>query len=122
MFTANRASRLVILPPYSWGTSLIGIPAANDRKCCFHQNPHIESERPVAQVVQVVLDAQTHLLNGIRFPTKSMNLGPTGYAWTNLVPDHVAADQLAVLLVVGNGVRTRAHETHSAFEHVEQLR
>ena len=40
----------------------------------------------------------------------------------HLVADHVAADQLAVQLVVRDRVRARADDAHAPLQHVDELR
>src|SRR6201999_3018530 len=68
----------------------------------------IEQQRPVAQVLQVVLDARLHLLHGIGLAAEAADLRQPGDARAHLVAHHVAADELAVELVVRHRVRAGA--------------
>lgn len=81
----------------------------------------IEHQRPVAYVVDVVLDAGTHLVEGFGFAAQAVDLGPAGDAGFDLVPQHVALDEFAVLLVVRDRMGTRADDAHAALQDVDEL-
>ena len=53
---------------------------------------------------------------------QAVDLGPAGDAGFDLVAQHVAFDEFAVLLVVGNGVRARANDAHAALQYIDKLR
>ena len=55
-----------------------------------------------------------HFVEGFGFTTQAVDLGPAGDAGLDLVAQHGAFDEFAVLLVVGNGVRARANHAHAA--------
>ena len=63
-----------------------------------------------------------HLVEGVGFAAQAVDLRPAGDARLDLVAQHVALDQLAVLLVVGDGVRARPDDAHAALQHVDELR
>jgi hypothetical protein len=44
-----------------------------------HDNPHVEPERPVAQVIQIVFDAPLHLLDLVCLPSVSVDFCPSCY-------------------------------------------
>lgn len=98
------------------------------RSCIFGDEPdgaqddlEIKREGPVAEVVEIKLDAAFHLFDGVCFATGTIDLGEAGNAGANFVADHVALDELAVLLVVRYGVRAGADDAHAALEHVDEL-
>src|SRR6185503_3291190 len=68
----------------------------------------VEQQRPAAQVGEVVVDARLHLVDRVGLAAQAVHLGEAGNAGLHLVADHVAADQLAVHLVVRDRVRARA--------------
>ena len=68
------------------------------------------------------MDALLHLVDGFGFAAQPVHLRPAGDSRPDLVPDHVAADELAIDLVVRNSVRPRADEAHLALQHVDELR
>src|SRR6185295_3199975 len=82
----------------------------------------VERERPAAQVGEVALDAPLHLLDRVGLAAKAAHLREAGDAGPHLVADHVAADQLAIELVMGDGVRPRADHAHAPLQHVDELR
>src|SRR5574343_1678657 len=82
----------------------------------------IQAQRPVAKVLEVVLDAAGHLVDGVGFATQAVDLGPAGDPGAHLVAGHVGLDDLAVLLVVGHRVRARADDAHAGLQHVDELR
>src|SRR5690606_26265087 len=82
----------------------------------------VQPEGPAADVVEVVFDAFLHLVEGVGFAAPAVDLGPAGDAGLDLVAEHVAADELAVLLIVGDGVGAGADDGHVAAQHIEKLR
>src|SRR5579864_8022457 len=79
----------------------------------------IEPWRPMAQIFQVIAHALAHLLDRFRLAPQSIDLRKTGNAVSHLVADHVATDQLAVLLVMSDRMRARTHHAHFSFEYVQ---
>jgi hypothetical protein len=88
----------------------------------LEHDPQVQPQRPVAQIIQVVLDARFHLVQRGGFTTQAVDLGPAGNARLDLVAQHVALDHLAVLLVVRDRVRARADDAHPSLQHVDELR
>src|SRR6185436_10030427 len=82
----------------------------------------VEQQRPAAQVGEVVVDARLHLLDRDGLAAQAVDLGEAGNSGLHLVADHVAADQLAVELVVRDRVRARADHAHAPLQHVDELR
>src|SRR5688572_594794 len=85
------------------------------------ENLDIQRRLPLTQVIEVVFDPRFHFLKPGRLATTTVNLGKSGDTRQHLVPDHVALDQLAVLLIVGDRVRSRSHQAHAPRQHVEKL-
>ena len=63
-----------------------------------------------------------HLLDRLGLAAQAVDLRQAGDAGAHLVADHVAVDQLAVHLVVRDGVRARADDAHAPLQHVDELR
>src|SRR5947207_2635982 len=82
----------------------------------------IELQRPISQVMEIMLDAGLHLVERIGLPAQTVDLSQPGDSRPDLVPDHVALDQAAVHLVVRHRVGARADDAHAALEHIEKLR
>src|SRR5690606_20128249 len=95
---------------------------AEDDACRAKEDVDIQSQGPVTQVMQVVLHAAPHLLQALSLAPKSVDLCPTSDTGTNLVPQHVTIDELAILLVVSYCVRAQTNQNHAAEEDVKQLR
>src|SRR5262245_46108645 len=106
----------------SSGGPSISVTVAQDNPGGSEKNPEIERNRPMFEVIQVVLDALFHLVQRGCLAAKAVDLGPTGNTRPDLMADHVAVDQPAVLLVVRHRVRPWAHDAHRARDDVEQLR
>src|SRR5258706_150375 len=103
-------------------TRLVCIAPAEDDEYRPPDDFQVEREGPVAQVVEVVLDAPLHLVHAVGLAAETVHLRPPGDAGTDLVADHVALDELAVELVVRDGVRAWADHAHAALQHVDELR
>src|SRR3972149_4251642 len=57
------------------------------------ENPQVERQRPVPEVVEVELDAPPHLVHAVGLAAQAVHLRPAGDARLHLVAHHVAADQ-----------------------------
>ena len=71
-------------------------------------DPQIQSERPVAQVVQIVLDPSFHFFNPIRLATEAIDLRPSGNARLDPVAMVIAGDHLLIEIVVFERMRPPA--------------
>src|ERR1700688_3005426 len=101
---------------------LIGVGAAKHNDSRLEQDQQVKSWRPTPQVLDIVFDTLAHLFDRVGLPAKAVDLRPTGNARLDLVPDHVALDEPAILLVVCDSVRPRSHQTHGSAEYVKELR
>src|SRR5690606_38425828 len=63
-----------------------------------------------------------HFLETLGLAAKTVDLRPPRDPGTHFVTEHVAVDELAILLIVRDRVRPRADEAHAPEQHVEQLR
>src|SRR5439155_10630234 len=100
----------------------IGILLAQHHDDGLQHDLQVEEQRPAAQVREVVLDARLHLLDRVGLAAEAVHLGEAGDSRPHLVADHVAADQLAVELVVRHRMRPRPDDAHAALQHVDELR
>src|SRR3970282_2268865 len=89
-----------------------------DRAPRAPQDLDVEAERPVLDVIEVVLDA---LLDG-RVAAPAVHLRPSGHAALHLVAQHVPGDALLELLDEARPLRARPYQGHVALEHVQELR
>src|SRR5216684_9088582 len=64
---------------------LMGISIGRRREHGLHQDAQIEPDRPVVDVIEVVLHALSHLVVGVGFTAKTMNLRPAGDARLHVV-------------------------------------
>ena len=85
------------------------------------RQPHdleVERDRPVLDVVEVVLDA----LLDRRVAAPAVDLRPAGQARAHLVAQHVLRDPLLELVDEERPLGPRADERHVAAQHVPELR
>src|SRR5678810_591738 len=85
----------------------VGVPIKEHEADGAGDDAQIETDRPVAQVLEVVLDPGAHLLDRVGLAAVSVHLGPAGDAGLDLVRDRV---------------RPRADDAHAALQDVEELR
>src|ERR1044071_9510239 len=83
------------------------------------QDLDVEQPAPVPQVLDVVVDAPTHVVERLRLAAATVDLREPRDAGGDLVTHHVATNELAILLVVRHGVGPRADEAHAALQHVD---
>src|SRR6185312_147561 len=103
--------------------ALIGVAAvAQDHPYGLDEDLDVKPGRPVTQVLEIVADTLRHLLQGLRLASQAIDLCQARDARPNLMPDHVAIDELTVELVVGNGMRTGPYQAHLSLQHIEELR
>src|SRR5438552_7606050 len=103
-------------------TKSIRILALEDHPYRLRDDVQIQAQRPIAQVVEVVINARLHLRERLGLPAVAVHLGPAGDSRLDLVPLHVAPDQLAVHLVVRHGVRPGSDDAHAALQDIDELR
>src|SRR6186713_3058153 len=90
-------------------------------EAAHQRQPHdleIERDRPVLDVVEVVLDAL--LERGVAAP--AVDLRPAGDAGLDLVAQHVLRDAVLELLDEEGALGPRPDDRHVALEHVPELR
>src|SRR6185312_7633806 len=95
---------------------------AQQPDCRQREDLDVEDRRPVPEVFEVILDARAHVLYAHGLAAEAVDLRKPGDSRRDFVAHHVALDELAVLLVVSDGVRTRTDEAHAPLQHVEELR
>src|SRR5436305_11460658 len=90
-------------------------------QAAHEREPHdleIERDRPVLDVIEVVLDA----LLERRVAAPAVDLRPSSDAGLDLVAQHVLRDAVLELLDEERPLRTRADDRHVAAEDVPELR
>src|ERR1700741_5162354 len=87
---------------------LLCVLALEDDPGGLRDDAEVQAQRPVAQIVEVVVDARLHSLDRLRLAAQAVDLRPAGEPRAHLVALHVALDELAVELVVRDRVRPRA--------------
>src|ERR1700744_2914649 len=85
-------------------------------------DPHVECERPVTQVIQVMFDAPLHLLDAVGLATKAVDLRPTRNTRLDPVAIDIARDHFLIEVVVLECMGTRSYDRHVATQHVVELR
>src|SRR5690349_1236857 len=90
-----------------------GDRAANDDE--------IEQERPVLDVVEVVLDTALHRFRSLRRTAPTVHLRPTRNARLYKMSYHVLRDHIAIVLGVLEHVRSRTDDGHIATENIPKL-
>ena len=73
-------------------------------------------------VGEVEFHPSLHLFESFGFAAPAVDLGPARDAGFHLVPEHVAANEFTVLLIMRHGVRSRANERHGSPQDVDELR
>ena len=82
---------------------------------------NVKANRPVAQIVKIVVDTVLHFVQRNGLATVAVDLCPTGYAGADFVAHHITFDEFAVKLVVGHRVGTRTNDAHAPLQHVDEL-
>ena len=86
------------------------------------QDADVEEHRPDLGVVDVMADARLHLVQRLGLAAEAVDLRPAGDAGLDLVADHVALDQLAIHLIVGDGVWAWPDNAHAPLQDIDELR
>src|SRR5258706_9071902 len=94
-------------------TRLVCIAPAEDDEYRPPDDFQVEREGPVAQVVEVVLDAPLHLVHAVGLAAETVHLRPPGDAGTGLVADRFALYELGVGFSVCHGLRGGGHHAHA---------
>src|SRR6185312_9315099 len=89
-------------------SNCIGAFKQNQRRA--QDNPKVEPDGPVVDVLDIALDALGHFLDGIGFTAKTADLGQAGKAGLHAVALHVAVKSVAEIVIVGNRMRPRPHD------------
>ncbi len=76
---------------------------------CTQQDPHIEPDRPVLDIEQIVFHARVHQVDGRRLAAQPVHLGPAGDPRLDPVAVQVAIDAGRVILDVRDRVWPRPH-------------
>ena len=81
----------------------------------------VEPQRPVAQVIEIVVDPGLHLVEGAGLAAVAIDLGPAGDSGLDLVSNHITFYEVAVDFVVRYGMRAGADDAHAPLQHIEEL-
>src|SRR5258706_10944998 len=99
-------------------TRLVCIAPAEDDEYRPPDDFQVEREGPVAQVVEVVLDAPLHLVHAVGLAAEAVHLRPPGDAWADLVAVKIALDGLPAEVGVRVGPRAVRDLAHAPLHHV----
>ena len=84
------------------------LPAREQRQ---QENAQVEPERPVADVIVIVIDAALHRFVGVSLAAEAVDLRPAGGARQQVTPPRAKRDLPLVFAIVRQRVRTRADRT-----------
>ena len=76
----------------------------------------------MVNVFKIIFDSHCHLFGGVRLATPTIYLRQPRYARLDLVTQHIAMYQLAILLVMRHCVRTGTYDRHAPLQHIDELR
>src|ERR1700677_3065571 len=85
-------------------------------------NSHVQRERPVAEVIQVMLYTSLHFLDPVGFTTKAVDLRPTGNAGFDPVALDVSRHHFLIKVVVFKRMWARPDDRHISAQDVKKLR
>src|SRR5258708_16922953 len=89
--------RLARTPARCCARSSVGILGFQQRQWRFRQDHEVEHERPVLDVIEIVLDALLDLLGRSEFAAPAIDLRPSGDAGLDAVAGEIAVDRLVEL-------------------------
>src|SRR5262245_50016268 len=104
--------------PAPHARALVRIPVDEAPEQGQPQDPHVEPQRPVAHVEEIVLEP----LPQARGAAQAVHLGQAGHPRLHMLPQHVPAPVLAEPRDELRTLRAGADQGHLALEHVEKLR
>ena len=88
------------------------------------RNLREQAQRKMAErdkIVQVKFHPLFHLFQGFGLTPPAIDLGPAGEAGPDLVPEHIARDETAVVFIVRHRMGPGPHDGHGTVEHIEKL-
>src|ERR1700733_3002803 len=86
------------------------------------QNHEIKSQAPVVDVPKVKIKTVFHKRDLSGSATRAVDLRPTGYSRLDVMPECIFRQQLTIVAVVSDGMRTGADKGHVADQDIEKLR
>src|ERR1700679_3988815 len=90
----------------------VGMYHALDDRCC--DDAHVQRERQIAEVIQVMLNAPLHFFDPIGLAAEAVDLRPTSDTRLDPVTLDVVGHHLLIQIVMLEGVRTRSDDRHIA--------
>src|SRR6185437_12664432 len=99
----------------------INSPVLEDYQYGFQDNVQVEPQRPIAQVIEIVVDPGLHLVEGAGLAAVAIDLGPAGDSGLDLVSNHITFYEVAVDFVVRHGMRAGADDAHAPLQHIDEL-
>src|SRR6185312_15635434 len=106
----------------AWRKALICSPIFQYYQNSLADDVQIEPQRPVAQIIEIMIDARLHLVQGSRLSAVAVDLRPTRNSRLYLVPDHVAFYKIAIYLVVRYCMRPGTDNAHAPLQSIDELR
>ena len=86
-----------------------------------HQNPEVEPQRPVLDIIEIMLHAGAHLLETVGLAPEPADLRPAGDTGLDAMATEIAVKYACVFSIMGEGVGAWPDQGHLAPNHVEQL-
>src|SRR5687768_9747729 len=100
------------------GLALVRVAPGDELSDGTDQSSHVETQVPVLDVPVV----EVHTLVEGCIASQPMRLGPTCHAWSDPVTVLIPSELLIELVDENWTLRTRPHETHVPYKHIEELR
>jgi len=101
---------------------LICVAISSGRQHSPDQDLEIEHQRPIVDVIEVVLHPLFHFLVRIGLTAVTVDLRPSGDSGLDVVPACIKRNASLVVPIVRQSMRTRPDEGHVALYDIEQLR
>src|ERR1044072_7956629 len=102
----------------TYGRLSIGIGPTDDHGNGGQEDPDIQQQRPMVDVVEIELEAPAHLVDGFALAPAAVNLRPARDAGLHAMSAEVAIDESGIFLIVCHGMWSRTDQRHVAGEQV----
>src|ERR1700745_4318416 len=102
-------------------TLLICVASARKFEAGQHKNLQIERQAPIVDVPEIAIDSTLHLLDACGLASVATDLGPSGNYRLDVMTERIVRQQVAIMIVVGNCVRSRPDQRHVSIENVKEL-
>src|SRR3954451_22952989 len=90
----------------------VRIASSKDLGRCPQNDLDVQHQAPIIYVPKVEINPSFHDINGGSFTATAMHLRPARNARLHVMPKRVISDQVGIVAIVSNGMRTRSHHGH----------